>query len=90
MGGCLKRIRSDAEIVWVPAVGDSKVTYSSPEFSEIQEWVGGPVEIVYADTTQVLCNEEGRMRSLPANERMGMIGLDFVGNVVILAGFELI
>lgn len=46
---------------------------------ELQFFVGGLIEILDIDENKVLvCNEEGRLKNLPINERVsGFLDLDF-------------
>ena len=66
---------------------------------EMQDAVGGYIEIVYDDgDMQIVCNEEGKLMDLPENEKatdiwwdkldaQGKSTLDYlVGNVLILQG----
>ena len=66
---------------------------------EMQDAVGGSIEIVYDDgDMQIVCNEEGKLMDLPENEKatdiwwdkldaQGKGTLDYlVGNVLILQG----
>ena len=48
------------------------VTYISNTLKNLQNTVGGPIETVPVGTSAVLiCNEEGKIKGLPVNFRMG-------------------
>ena len=50
---------------------------------ELQEFVGGFIELV-PGTTTAYCNEEGRLKGLPFNSQASdLFGMVLVGNVVV-------
>lgn len=72
-----------------------------PTLEEMQNIVGGPIEIVYDDgKVQIICNEEGKIRGLPYNEKATLLWWEtlrvnsfyehhndvLVGDILILAG----
>jgi len=56
-------------------------------FSQLQELVGGYVEVLYLKDGSVLCfNEDGRSLNLPLNIDASLLaGMDIVGNAVLLS-----
>jgi len=52
---------------------------------QLQEAVGGYIEIVAHEKGLLVCNEEGLLRKLPQNKRFPM----FVGDVVICSRTEI-
>jgi len=54
--------------------------------SQLQEWVGGYIELVYQDDYGIVyANEEGLLQGLPLNkEATALFGKSLVGDVVYL------
>ena len=45
------------------------ITDKEPTLKEMQEFVGGYIEVAYDDgATQIICNEEGKLLELPLNK----------------------
>lgn len=65
----------------------------SPTLRQMQEWVGGLVELVFVSPEfgkQMYVNEEGMMKELPINYEASLMsgGQHIVGNAVIFENFE--
>jgi|TARA_S200002703_G_scaffold75701_1_gene65313 hypothetical protein len=64
--------------------------HQKPTLEEVQEIVGGYVEMVHSPSNseiQILVNEEGLLTGLPFNkEATELCGTGIVGNAVILKG----
>ena len=59
------------------------ITWISDTLKNLQNIVGGPIEIVtIAKNAAIICNEEGRIRGLEPNAKI--CGIDFVGDVIIV------
>ena len=66
------------------------VTYISNTLKNLQNTVGGPIEVVYlTGKAALICNEEGKIRNLPPNFRMGQPPFhDIVCGDVALVGVD--
>ena len=72
------------------------ITDKEPTLKEMQEFVGGYIEIVYAPNgDHIILNEEGKLKGLPINyeatkhwvgDNSGYDGDYIVGNALILQG----
>ena len=59
------------------------ITQVKNTLEALQQAVGGPIETVtIADDAVIICNEEGRLMSLPYN--CNFFGVDFVGPVLVV------
>lgn len=59
------------------------MTNISATLENLQKHVGGYIETVtFSNGVVIICNEEGRIKGLPYNCRIG--GVDFVGDIVAL------
>ena len=46
------------------------ITDKEPTLKEMQEFVGGYIQVAYDDgKTQIICNEEGKLLELPLNKK---------------------
>ena len=53
-----------------------------PTLKEMQDIVGGSIEIAYDDgKTQIICHEEGKLLGLPNNDEATRIWADLSGNI---------
>jgi len=60
---------------------------TEPSLKEVQNFVGGYVEIVYSGDMQILVNEEGSMLGLPENSVASILaGRHIVGPAWVLTG----
>lgn len=64
---------------------DGPITHKTcvMDLEELQQYVGGFIEIVFTQAGEVICNEEGRLRQMTPNPHMA----GFVGNIVIRGAF---
>ena len=62
------------------------MTNISASLENLQRIVGGPVQAVNFGTFLVLCNEEGKLRGLDRNFRMGVMPFSsqLVGTVIVI------
>ena len=65
-----------------------EISDKSPTLDQMQEMVGGNVEIIFLpDGRQMVCDEEGMLKKLPINGRASiLVGHAILGKVVILSG----
>lgn len=64
-----------------------------PTIKEVQSWVGGWIEQIMppwvSSGVQIYAHEEGRIHNMKINQRASeIVGMDLVGTVVILKGFD--
>ena len=53
-----------------------------PTLKEMQNIVGGSIEIAYDDgKTQIICHEEGKILGLPNNDEATRIWADLLGSI---------
>ena len=64
-----------------------RITYIPNTLEDLQRAVGGYIEVLgISDTTVLICNEEGKIKGLPPNIRVGYTRQDVVVGTVIIAG----
>jgi len=70
------------KVIHVKVGADPAVVLVPNELSALQALVGGPIEVVSPCSDLVIvCNEEGRLLSLPHNCRI--LGTDYVGDIFL-------
>lgn len=83
---------SEAKIKAIIKRPDEKVghmTNISPSLKNLQRIVEGPIEIVtIAPGLVLICNEEGKLRGLEHNFRMGIDFFDVILGEVIICGVD--
>lgn len=55
------------------------------ELAEFQRLVGGYIEVVHLGDILLICNEEGKLKELPKNFR---IGNDVIAGTAVFVGFN--
>ena len=59
------------------------MTHISDSLENLQKTVGGYIEPVSFSTFTILCNEEGKIKGLPFNMRIGTFDV-LVGTIIVL------
>lgn len=83
------------EIIWTkPNQLASIVTHGEPTLEEMQEYVGGWIEIVRVKfegkDCDMVVNEEGKLLGLPVNHFASIVAQQtIVGNAILVKGFKL-
>lgn len=77
------------QVVYCGVDGQTRTSADIPKFKDVQEYVGGFVEVVSTHNGFACVNEEGRILDLPINkEASKKLGLPIVGNVVIFENYR--
>jgi len=71
----------------IPAQGEpfAPLVDKEPTLEQLQNWVGGYIEVMTLGDTQLVFDEEGIWKRLPINHNASNVaGRTLVGNVVVL------
>jgi hypothetical protein len=74
-------------IIKKPGEPYGHMTHISPSLENLQKHVGGYIQAVSFGALTIICNEDGKLKGLPKNFRMGYFDT-FVGTVVVVGSGE--